>query len=97
MIKLKKKNFIYIIIFIIIIYISFFDSYSFFKLLSFRKKYEMLKNDMIIQEKENIRLKKENVDLKEDLFILEKKARELGMVKEGEEIYKFKSENEKGS
>ena len=52
---------------------------------------------MIIQEKENIRLKKENVDLKEDLFILEKKARELGMVKEGEEIYKFKSENEKGS
>lgn len=89
-IKFSKKSFVYIIIALLILYILFFDSASFYKTIVIKNKLTNLQNDIEELKKENEQLKLENKKLENDKNILEKKARELGMQKEGEEIFIFK-------
>ena len=93
-IKYSKKSIVYIVMALLILYILFFDSASFYN--TYRVKHRMLTLQQDIQklEIENEQLKLENEKLENDKSILEEKARGLGMQKEGEEIFLFKeSEN----
>ena len=85
----KKKSIYYIIIAILLIYIFFFDNSSFIK-----KQHAELKANIDLLEQENLRLKEENNKLLNDAKTWEKKARELGMQKEGEEIFLFKNDED---
>ena len=58
-------------------------------------KNKNMKADVEAFSKENERLRKENEDLKKNPKVWEKKARELGMQKEDEEIYIFKEKDKK--
>ena len=89
-IKFSKKSFVYIIIILLISYILFFDSASFYKTLNIKNKLALLQHDIEDLKKENEQLKFENKKLENDKSVWEKKARELGMQKEGEEIFIFK-------
>ena len=89
-IKYSKKSIVYIVMVLLILYILFFDSASFYN--TYRVKHRMLTLHQDIQKLkiENEQLKLENEKLESDKSILEEKARELGMQKEGEEIFLFK-------
>ena len=89
-IKFTKKSFAYIIIVFLIIYILFIDSASFYKTYKIKHKLAILEQDIEELKKENEKLKLENDNLENDKNTWEKKARELGMQKKGEEIYIFK-------
>ena len=89
-IKFSKKSIVYIIIILLIIYILFIDSASFYKTFIMKHKLETLQQDIEELKKENEQLKVENGKLENDRSTWEKKARELGMQKEGEEIFIFK-------
>ena len=95
MVKLKfsKKSFIYIIIAFLVIYILFIDSASFYKTFKMKNKLITLEKDIENLKKANDGLKLENTKLENDKDIWEKKAREIGMQKEGEEIFIFKESN----
>lgn len=90
----KKKSIYYIIILILLIYIFFFDNSSFYRKFLIKKQLTELKADINLLEQENLRLKEENDKLLNDAKTWEKKARELGMQKEGEEIFLFKSDED---
>ena len=90
----KKKSIYYIIILILLIYIFFFDNSSFFRKFLIKKQLAELKTNINLLEQENLRLKEENDKLQNDAKTWEKKARELGMQKEGEEIFLFKNDEE---
>ena len=89
----KKKPYIfYAIILFFVAYILFFDSASFLRRFLIKKEYNKLVEQISEMEKVNQRLLKENEELESNLKQIEKKARELGMQKEGEEIFHFKEE-----
>ena len=90
----KKKSIYYIIILILLIYIFFFDNSSFYRKFLIKKQLTELKANINILEQENLRLKEENDKLHNDAKTWEKKARELGMQKEGEEIFLFKNDKD---
>jgi len=89
-IKFSKKSIVYIIIIMLILYIFFIDSASFYKTFMIKHKLITLQQDIEELKTENEQLKAENEKLENDKSIWEKKARELGMQKEGEEIFIFK-------
>ena len=89
-IKFSKKSVVYIIIVLLILYILFFDSASFYRTYKIKHKLKTLQHDIEDLKKENEQLKLENMKLMDDTNIWEKKARELGMQKVGEEIFIFK-------
>ena len=92
--KFKKKDIIfYSIIFLLIIYIAFIDSASYYRRYCTKQKLETVKADLQTLQKENQRLQEENDKLEHDRSIWEKKARELGMQKNGDEVFMFKEEN----
>ncbi|MDP8267377.1 MAG: septum formation initiator family protein [Candidatus Tenebribacter davisii] len=93
-INFSKKSIVYILILFLILYILFFDSASFYN--TYRLKHNMTTLEQNISElqKENEQLKIENEKLETDKDIWEKKARELGMQKEGEEIFRFKESDD---
>ncbi len=88
--KFSKKSIIYIIIVFLILYIFFFDSASIYKTYTIKHKLVTLQQDIEELKKENEQLKLQNKNLENDKNTWEKKARELGMQKEGEEIFIFK-------
>lgn len=88
--KLLKKSIVYIIIFMLVLYILFFDTASFYKTYKVKHNLITLQKDIDNLKKENEELKLENIKLENDKDIWEKKAREIGMQKEGEEIFIFK-------
>ena len=88
--KFSKKSFVYIIMILLILYIIFFDSASFYKTDRIKHKLVSLQHDIEELKKDNEQLKLENEKLENDKNIWEEKARELGMQKKGEEIYIFK-------
>ena len=90
----KKKSIYYIIIIILIIYILFFDNSSFYRKFLIKNQLTELKANINLLEQENLRLKQENDKLLNNAKTWEKKARELGMHKEGEEIFLFKSDED---
>ena len=93
--KNKNKKYVFIaIIFLLIVYILFFDSASFYKKHEFKKQLQAVKADIEALEGENQRLREENEKLAKDMKTWEKKARELGMQKENEEIFLFKEDDE---
>lgn len=93
--KLKKKDiFFYGIIILLLIYITFIDSASYYRRYRTKQKLETVKADLQTLQKENQRLLEENEKLEHDMSIWEKKARELGMQKNGDEVFMFK-ENDK--
>jgi len=92
----KKKTLIfYLLIIAFLVYIVFFDSYSFFKLYNLKKSYKRLYTDLTKQREENERLRKENEELRTNNKLLEREARKLGMQKKGEEVFIFKEESPK--
>lgn len=88
--KFKKKSIAYIIILFLLLYILFFDNASFYKTYKIKHKLTTLQKDIEDIKKENEKLKLENTKLENDKELWEKKAREIGMQKEGEEIFMFK-------
>ncbi|MCD4817414.1 MAG: septum formation initiator family protein [Candidatus Cloacimonetes bacterium] len=94
MYKKKKHIILYIFVLSFLIYILFIDSSSFLQKYFVRKENAKLKENIIALEKENERLRKENSELLSSNKIIEKKAREFGMQKKGEEIFIFKSKDE---
>lgn len=95
MMKLRKKDVVYYgIIIILIIYIAFIDSASYFQRYRTQLKLEAVKTDLEAIIKENRRLQEENEKLEQDRNIWEKKARELGMQKNGDEVFIFKEKKE---
>ena len=89
-IKYSKKSIVYILMVLLILYILFFDSASFYN--TYRVKHRMLTLNQDIEKLkiENEQLKLENEKLENDKSILEKEARGLGMQKKREEIFLFK-------
>ena len=89
----KKKLVYYLIILALLIYIIFIDSASFLRKHQTRQKLDSVITDVEALKKENNRLRLENDKLENDRKIWEKKARELGMQKKGDEIFIFKDED----
>jgi len=97
--KKKRKRILIIIISLLIFFISYYlffqGPFSLFRLIEDRKLYEEKKVELKELEKKIEQQQKSNELLKnKDPFEMEKKAREQGMVKEGEKIYKYKVEKE---
>jgi cell division protein FtsB len=87
--KIIRRIMLLLILFFVF-YLYFVGDYGFFRLLSLKKE----KDSLILEAKklqaENVDLEMEKAKLKEDLFYIEKVARErYGMAKEDEVIYKF--------
>lgn len=97
--KRKKKNTGIIILLISILALSYYffftGNYSIIRLMEERKNYNKTKSEVEELNKRIEEQKKQNELLKEqDPFEMEKKAREKGMIKEGETIYKYEIEKE---
>ena len=93
MINKKKRPYIfYLLILVLVLYIVFVDSSSFLRKYLVKKEYSGLLKQIDEMEAVNNKLEEENTELKNNLKKIEKKAREFGMQKEGEEIFRFKEE-----
>ncbi|HPR18174.1 MAG TPA: septum formation initiator family protein [Candidatus Cloacimonadota bacterium] len=89
--KLRKKDLIfYGIIILFLCYIFFFDGYGFLKRYRTGKELSKARNTLSELQKENERLRLENEKLEHDKQIWEKRAREIGMQRKGDEVYQFK-------
>ncbi|MBI5417872.1 septum formation initiator family protein [Candidatus Poribacteria bacterium] len=90
-IKRKKMNkivFYSILSFFVLVFVAGKD--GFVHIISFYQKISILRNQAYDLEKEKIELEKEIYRLNKDDEYIESIAREqLGMIKEGEEVYKF--------
>jgi len=93
-IKYSKKSIVYIVMALLILYILFFDSSSFYNTYRVKDKMLTLQQDIQKLKIENEQLKLENEKLENDKSIIEREARGLGMQKEGEEIFIFKESND---
>ena len=89
-IKYSKKSIVYIVMSLLILYILFFDSASFYNTYRVKDKMLTLQQDIQKLKIENEQLKLENEKLENDKSIIEREARKRGMQKEGEEIFLFK-------
>jgi cell division protein FtsB/cell division protein DivIC len=87
----KRRILILIIIFLLILgSLTFFGEKGIFNLLRLRKEVARIKERNLKLEEENQKLKEEVKRLQSDKRYIEEVARkELGMVKEGEIIYRF--------
>jgi|GEM_PF-1533899 len=97
--KKKKRNMRVIVFVSVIAFLTYYlflrGDYSIFKLYQNKKEYEKTKQEIDDLNAEIERQKEINEKLKnKDPFEMEKKAREKGMVKEGETIYKYEIEKE---
>ena len=97
--KRKRRRILITIIGLLVVvigyYLFFQGSFSIFRLIEDRKLLEEKKVEVKELEKKIEQQKESNELLKnKDPFEMEKKAREQGMVKEGEKIYKYKIEKE---
>ncbi|MBU4486573.1 MAG: septum formation initiator family protein [Candidatus Delongbacteria bacterium] len=76
-------------------YLFFRGDYSIFKWFEYKSKYEKTQSETDKLNAETEEQKKHNELLKNrDSFEMEKKARENGMIKDGETIYKYEIEKE---
>jgi len=76
-------------------YFFFRGDYSIFKLYEYKSKLEETQKEIEVLKAKIEEQKKQNELLKNrDPFEMEKKAREKGMTKEGETIYKYEIEKE---
>ena len=78
-IKYSKKSIVYIVMALLILYILFFDSASFYNTYRVKDRMLTLQQDIQKLKIENEQLKLENDKLESDKGILEEKARGLGM------------------
>ena len=93
--KFRKKDVVFgSIIILLLIYIVFLDSASYFQRYRIKQKLENVRADLQALIKENQRLQEENRKLELDMNVWEKKARELGMQKKGDEIFIFKEKKD---
>ncbi|WP_293442049.1 septum formation initiator family protein [Persephonella sp.] len=77
-----------LLFFLYFVYIIFFGEKNIFKLIQKERYRSQLKAQITQLERDNHNLQEKIRYLKNDRFFIEKKAREdLGLVKEGEEIY----------
>jgi cell division protein FtsB len=63
---------------------------GFLKLRNFNLKLESLKEEIASIEEDNLRLEEEIKALREDPFYIESHAREMGLTKEGEKVFRIK-------
>ncbi len=89
----RSKIFLKLILIAVVGVVFLYPGYRRFE--QFRQRLESLKKDVSVLEEKNRELRQEIEDLKNDPFYLEKLAREMGLVKEGEVVYKVISEEEK--
>ncbi len=97
--KKKKRNMRVIVFVSVIAFLTYYlflrGDYSIFKLYQNKKEYEKTKQEIEDLNAEIERQKEINEKLRnKDPLEMEKKAREKGMVKEGETIYKYEIEKE---
>lgn len=97
--KKKRKRILIIILSVLVVLIAYYlffqGKYSVFRLIEDKKLYEEKKIEVEDLKKKIEQQKESNELLKnKDPFEMEKKAREQGMVKEGEKVYKYKIEKE---
>ena len=97
--KRKRKRILIITLSVLVIlgayYLFFQGQFSVFRLIEDKKLHEEKKIEVEVLEKKIEQQKESNELLKnKDSFEMEKKAREQGMVKEGEKVYKYKIEKE---
>ncbi len=91
--KIRKKDIIFFgIILILLLYIFIFDSYSYYQRFNTKRKLADVQKELEELLEGNDRLREENEKLANDKQIWEKKARELGMQKKGDEVYIFSEE-----
>ncbi|MCF7794504.1 MAG: septum formation initiator family protein [Candidatus Cloacimonetes bacterium] len=91
--KIRKKDIIfYGIIIVLLLYIFVFDSYSYYRRFDTKRKLANVQKELEDLLEDNDRLREENERLANDKQIWEKKARELGMQKKGDEVYLFSEE-----
>ena len=64
------------------------------KLRVFNEQVRVLEQEIEITELKNRQLREQIKALKEDAFFIEKRAREMGMIKEGEKIYRIRFREE---
>ncbi|MBN2460253.1 MAG: septum formation initiator family protein [Candidatus Cloacimonetes bacterium] len=86
----KKGLLFYFLLLALLTYFILADGAGFFRKLGIKLKISRIKDEIETLEKDNERIAKENEDLEKNPTTWEKKARELGMQKEGEEVYMFK-------
>ena len=81
---------------LVMVYFMFFSGpYAVWKIPAAHKKIEQLKQDNAKLERQNLEQEYKNDQLKnKDPLEMEKKARERGMVKPGEKVYKYKVRKE---
>ncbi|MEA3475510.1 MAG: septum formation initiator family protein [Candidatus Cloacimonadota bacterium] len=94
----KKKNLriILIIIVIALIWFLFFDKYSLIKIITSDVKIKQKQNLIEVYKKQAKKLKIERNKLEnKDEKVIEKKARELGLIKPGETIIRIREEEKK--
>ncbi len=63
---------------------------GFLKLRNFNLKLESLKEEISSIEEDNLRLEEKIKALREDPFYIESHAREMGLTKEGERVFRIK-------
>jgi cell division protein FtsB len=96
--RLRKKPSLFLIFFLllILVFFAFFGDKGILHLLRMEKELVRIREVNTKVEEENRKLKEEVTRLRHEKRYIEEIARkELGMVKEGEIIYQFDSENDK--
>lgn len=87
--KIVRRILVLLILFFVF-YFYFVGDYGFFRLLSLKKEKDTLILETKKLQAKNVDLEMEKEKLKDDLFYIEKVARErYGMAKKDETIYKF--------
>jgi cell division protein FtsL len=96
MIREKKKKPIIsiIIILLILVWIGFFSEYSWFRRYRLQNKLEDVQKQIAELEQQNANLQRENELLRNDPATWEREARNLGMQKEGENVFIFQEQED---
>ena len=93
MVEKKRVPFITIVlILLIIVWITFFSEYSFFRRGKVIAELKRMEKKIEFLQAENDKLENENKHLKNDPKIWEKEARNIGMQKDGDTVFEFQDD-----
>lgn len=90
----KRHFFFYAVVIVALLWIFLLDGPSFLTVSKHQLRNRELAQKINRKAEENAHLSEENTQLQSDPETWEKEARKLGMQKHGEEIYRFKQDDE---